>query len=958
MVKQVNAQVTFQENCEYQSSSVHRIIEIEPQSVEIDITITNTNINHHNDINHDNIKENDIYYYDDILEIRAFVYQQSGNTKKTIKTGRIEFYYQPEDSVNRKLINDDVNSCILTSDGIASVYYRPNKDGQFIAKYIDEKEWYATTEQQINVRLKPIPVEINFTKKPPYLTSLEDSVELEVEVSKKYPNPTDGPLNYGVVTFLHYVEHYDMNNPNKRVERVIGNPALVKDGIAKIKYIPIQEYSDLEDIDLIDGTEYIRAVYNYDNDLYYNTENNQYNYEHIDYELEPKTNKWQYYGSANVYTNIAIYKPNSVVIGINNAPTDENGIYHFRINTNIELTATLYTDDGELLLDNDDPKSLTFHIIGTYPSLKNKPYLINSGENSDDYFIYNTYELDTDFDTYENGCFKKTITIPRIGNYTICASTNGQIINGEVKIYPSHQTLDNDDVITITDENDEEHLKYDTDEIRTDTYIDRLDISNMLYIKSDYPELLYTTTISCDENRVLTGTNIKDLVHGNITNLATTYKKNYLNNQKCYFYSPTNDTTYEGVLTYNSSNDTLTASAVDDIIFETAGDYVLYMYIPPGYYRNGTYVAFMGYIPSQSLIIAVRDTIEINITHRYINDTLYGIVDYDVYTQNTHIDYNVEGHVVLLKGNTVVKTDIYNFTRTTNQFTGRFDNLTAGDYTISVRLSDGTVQKNVNISINKDVLEQEIESTSKIIRANPTSTINLMLHSENNNMDLINMSKVQLYLQSTNTDYNINNATLIPSANITVQERDKEHIKLTISPQIYTDGEWYIGAVYTGDSNFVRTECIPDTFSTVKIQPKIVIENTTFNAIQIRLDNNINNICVIGKIVYMQGNRPLQQYGTTCFITNEQGVCDITNVPTECNNIQITINSQDGELIDIINAVNSYQLIQTSYENVFHMESGIAIATNKIKQQYIDSGRTTLFALYDNIAQQFVRNIL
>ena len=182
MVKQVNAQVTFQENCEYQSSSVHRIIEIEPQSVEIDITIINTNINHHNDINHDNIKENDIYYYDDILEIRAFVYQQSGNTKKTIKTGRIEFYYQPEDSVNRKLINDDVNSCILTSDGIASVYYRPNKDGQFIAKYIDEKEWYATTEQQINVRLKPIPVEINFTKKPPYLTSLEDSVELEVKI--------------------------------------------------------------------------------------------------------------------------------------------------------------------------------------------------------------------------------------------------------------------------------------------------------------------------------------------------------------------------------------------------------------------------------------------------------------------------------------------------------------------------------------------------------------------------------------------------------------------------------------------------------------------------------------------------------------------------------------------------------------------------------------------------------
>lgn len=958
MVKKVNAQVTLEENCEYQSSTVNRIIEIEPQTVDIDITIINTNINHHYDINHDNIEDNDIYYYDDILEVRAFVHQKSENNTKIIQTGRVEFYFQPKDSANRKLINDDVNSCTLTQDGLASALYRPNKDGQFIAKYIDDKEWYATTEKQINVTLKPIPVEIEFTKKPPYLTDLKDSVELEVEVSKRYPNPTDGPLNYGVVTFLHYVEHFDVENPHKRVERVIGNPVLVENGIAKIKYIPVQEYSDMEEIELVEGTEYIRAVYNYDNDIYYDAENNTYNYEAINYELEPKTNKWQYYSSANVYTNIRIYKPNSVLIGIENKSTDTDGMYHFTANTDITLTATLYTDDEELILDDDDPKSLTFHIIGTYPTLR-APYLVNSGENSDDYFIYNKYELDTDFDTYQNGCFKKTIKLPRIGDYTICASTNGQIINGEVKLYPSNQTLDSDDIITITDDNGEEHLKYDTDEVRTDTYIDRLDISNMLYIKSESPDILYTATISCDNDTTLIRANIKNTIHGDISNLATTYKKNYLNNQKCYFYSPTNNMSYEGILTYNTDNDTLTASVTDDIIFETVGDYVMYLYVPPGYYKNGTYVTFIGYIPSQPIIIKARDTPDISLDYQYVNRIMYGIVDYNVYTPNMAVDYTTEANIILLKNNTTLQTDNYVFTRTNNQFSGRFDNLTAGDYIISIRLKDGTVHKNINFIIEKDRVRQEIESTSTVIRANPMSTINLFLYSENNNMNLFDLNQMNIYLQSTDDNYSVNNATRISPQNITIQERNQEYIKLTVAPRIYTDGEWYIGATYIGDSNFEHIECEPSIFSTMKITPKITIDNISIDSIQLKLDNNINNVCVIGEIVYMQGNRPLTQYGTDVFITNEQGVCSITNIPNECNNIQFRIDPEDTQLKTFFlrQPAQIMAALQASYTHCFTAETA-SISISKIKQQFEQTQRTSLFPLYDSTTQQIVRNIL
>ncbi len=931
MVKEVNAEVTFQENCEYESSSANKIIYIEPQNVQIEVTITNKSESHNDNIN----------YYDDILEVKGYVYQpQSNGGRKTIKTGRIEFYYQSDDSNTQKLINIDENSCILAKDGTAGVIYRPEKSGQFILKYIDDKGWYNTATASKIFKLNPIPIKISFIKKPPYITHLHDSIELQVKVEKKYPRDANDVLNYGVVTFLHYLEHFDMNQPNKRVERVIGNPAIVRDGIATIKYIPIQEYDDIEVTQLIDNIEYIRAVYNYDNDLYYQSENDTYNYETYYYEQELQTDKWQYYSSANVYTNIAIYKPNSVVLGIKNKSLDNDKIYHYSEDDSITIQASLYDDDGNMIvLKADDPKTLTFHVIGTYTTFNN-----NLIENYDeDNFTYHSYELDTDFDDYiietvnnqTIGYFQKTLPKLKPGEYTVQASTNGQIINGVVKIY-----RDNTPVEVIEDG---EHIKNDTVSIRTDKYLDNIDISNVLYIESEYKPININSNITMSNNTVQTHSNIT--IEGTL-NIDNQYK-DMLNGKKCYFFDVKNDTKYEGVI--NKVNNVLKLRMVDNISFNIANDYPLYAYIPAGYYTDNTNYIFIDNNKSNTIIVQARDTISLKLTHSYQSNTVYGNVKYTLSCPNMFLN-NATVDLTIEKGNSTIQSATYYFTQKNTEFHGNFSSLVSGAYTIygNIRDTNNRIEL-ATINIEKDSITQSLQDSSKIINANPNGTVELNVSSvNNNNLNLLNLSKLKAYIQNANKTYNI---SLAQQINYTVKERTQSNIKLLIPSTTYLPAEWNVGVTYEGDDNFIEVISTPSKFKTVLVEPKITIEHNRIDSLTLILDNNINNVSVIGRVKFLQNNTELSE---NIFITDKQGACTINDIPSTCNNIQFIIDPYDEEIIDIIESDSFAQLLKYEY-NVYEMRND---SIYEISNQYIASNKVCLFAIYDAIDTTITRNII
>ena len=961
MTKEVNTHIKFNENCEYQSSSTDIIINVEPQPVNIEITTTNLNTAHTNKGDYNN-------YYDDIIEVKAHVYQQIDSDRRDIQTGRINFYYKAETSNKKKLLNDNTNSCILTTQGEASIQFKPNQSGTIIAQYIDDKEWYKTTEISDVIVLHPIPVIINFTKKPPYLTDLKNSIELEVEVKKKYPNNENDVINYGVVTFLHYIEHADMNQANKRVEYVIGNPAIVNNGVAKIKYIPVQEYDDLEPTTLIDGTEYIRAVYDYNNDLYFSEENAVYGYETI----EPNRNigHWQYFESANVYTNIEIFKPNSVTIGIRNKSIHVDGRYHYEENNNIVIEAELFDDKGEnIVLKQDSVKHLTFHVIGSYITLS-KNYLINY-DSSDD-IVYNSYAKDFSFDSYEyrtdennkqHGYFIKTISGLKPGNYTIQASTHGQIVNGEILLYDSDEPL----IVIEKEIDDEIHQQYDTTEIRNDIYLDSIDISNTLYINSTFKEIDYSIVTRCKKDTIKTQELANNYIESEVT-IDNNYKE-ILNNQRCHFFSPETGDTYIGILTF--TNGKLIGKPADEIRFNS-GDYSLYMYIPGGYYTDGTNnifiktdrklkeenaiinnqnITYMWYAPNTPANIRVRSDIILNLDYNFISDTTLGSINYTISSDDIHQDQTADVEVILTKNNSIITTHSYILTADINQYENVIDNLQAGDYILTASAAS-SVSK--TFTIKSTMLSQELQTDSKIIRATPNGVVNLVISSSSANLTNLDLNKLHVYACKNVNEFNMNTAV---EHSYTTKYVKNDSIYLTIQAGTYVPTKLLFAAYYEGDSNIQEMLCEPEECNTTLISSIIRPLNYTNTTATFVIEPTTRNIVIIGRVKYYNDAILLEE---RFFITSNTLNIFLQNIPTTCNNIEFIINPYDNDIIQHI--INESLPLNTErplyiFEETDSTPTNISRAILYIKQQYIDSSNQCLFPLFDQQSQKFSRNI-
>lgn len=858
----ITTDVTFQENCEYQSSNAIKELPIPRQYVQITLNISNVTadlpenytIRHQNNYMINNQPKN---YYTDILQCTATVTLPKTNPNEIgvpIQAGRIEFYYQPENSSVRKLLNKPTSTsqtCLLNQQGKAAIKIQPKTSGTIIAVYVDDNDNYIQeNEATENIELYRMPVTINFTDVPPYIAHVEDEVTLEVEVK----DINQQPLNYGLVTFMHYIiKQEDINNPNKRVETMIGNPILVQDGKAKISYIPVQtdnynfdngidepydlESESLQAYDVERYIENIRAVYNYDSDDYYGLQ-------------------WKYYSQKATWTSIAIARRNSLTIGIDNADLDINLAYNVFESETSDVVVKGFLHDknnNNINLNNNDEENIIYHIKGTHSHPLSMPQY-----NTLQSYHYTDYQIDiTDIQHItQNGTTAYAIRLPHLlpGTYTI--------------------TADTEDIEFAHNPNNKEHI--DSDDIHNDIYLEKIDNSNELLLTVHYDDSL--CDINFDSTSILVNQDFN--ITGTI-NVTDNQLKDLLNNQTCRFYINELQKQYNG--TIKLRDNTLHIES-DTINIKTSGAYTISVTIPNGVYstnyNDNTYhnenIDF--YIPLQNhttnIIVNEHINVELNATFKNGNNapcqTGYSIIGHDI-TNEVHLSlaYKLKysnDEPTIINSNIILTKD-YN-----SNYGDIPELLNGGEYQLIASTPHQTFTS--DFTIQAATLQQNIANNQVEMGLNKTIGIYLTNNSDITDIDI---SKISIYTQKANTTYDKNQAhqVNIQSYNFI----NAQTLYITAFTYTYDIGEYWISVSYAGDENFTRIDCPPDKFSTYLHTPKAEI--TRFNnsyTIDIFYYNNNGDKqrtqqVLLLPIVFMNNNQVIKD--NCLLITNEYGGVDL-----------------------------------------------------------------------------------
>jgi hypothetical protein len=268
--------------------------------------------------------------YNDYIIITGKVIDNSG---ENVKYGKVQFYNNNQPIGEPQLLN---------SDGIVSLKYYPKIKGILSASYIGNKYFNESFSNNRLYNMKNINTDIDLlinNKTPqelqtsPLYIDKRTNIKLKATVKQEQTSiikDTDANtgkeidieqnnlsvLNKGTVTFLSYST---LDGEGK----IIGQPITVNDdGIAELEYSPIQLYDDPQ------TTEYIGAIYNYNN-------------------------KFKYYNSSYSFGNITIVKDAQPYISVN--PLYNYGDELIKLNFDIrDSTLKTITDTGVLKIYVDN----------------------------------------------------------------------------------------------------------------------------------------------------------------------------------------------------------------------------------------------------------------------------------------------------------------------------------------------------------------------------------------------------------------------------------------------------------------------------------------------------------------------------------------------------------------------------------------------------------------------------
>lgn len=806
--------VTFKENCEYEQSSITKTLSIPQQEVVTDLTLTNitANLEKNYDKRHETIyMTNNLpnNYYTDILRFTASVHMPN-KIDAPIQAGRIEFYWQAENSSVRQLLNkptSESKTCLLNKQGQTAIDIQPKTSGTLYAQYIDDNDNYIANEVIYEIIMQDMPVTIEFSKVPPYIAHVNDEIEIEAIVK----DINGDYLDYGLVTFLHYtIKDSDIDNPDKRIETPIGNPCIVKNGKATIKYIPVQTDDDTEPESLNEYeteryVEYIRAVYNYDSKGYYNKQ-------------------WKYYKTKSTWTCIAIAKRNSLTIGVKNGngQLDVNLEYTYLESQteSIKIYGYLHDKNNKNINLNDlTGINLRYYIKGTHAHPTTSP--IYNEKQAFTYLEYYNEITDIEIIKESNDITAYAITLPHLipGTYTITA------VSDDVQ----HT------ISSTTDTSNVEYVNKGEQGISNDIYYEKIDDSNELLLNIEYDDIEYNIQV----NNTQIKTNQIFTITGQI--YIDNSIKSLLHNKEFYIYIPALQKSYKGIIFL--SNNQLTFKS-ENININMSGVYDAQISIPSGifstnYLKENSHDKNIDFYIKHKIAtctIIVTEDVDIDLEIIFINNNNYAPckVGYNITGKDITKETYVELSYKLKNSNnepTIINNSIY-LTKNNNTNSGQISELlNGGTYELIARA--GNQDFITEFTITGDSLQQKIDTNTGAIEAGIYKTLGFYVWA-NTDITNIDINKISVYTQK-NMDIDGSNAAPYEKnkANkCAIQSYkfiDKNTLYLSIYSRTYSAGTYYLNTTYEGDSILKPSDCGVTTFIAELNKPYIDIEKTTID---------------------------------------------------------------------------------------------------------------------------------
>lgn len=892
-----DATIKYQENCNYNASIKQDIIEVPLLKTDATLNVIN---------NSDAEKP---LYYNDEIKCTATITHQG----QTIQFGTVNFFYLYQDDYLQEWHQINDKPLKLSEDGTVSIVFMPHKDVQFKIEYFGEPYYQDCSNISGVYPLEEIPTKVIFDlpdkEYSTHFVNPKDTVKMTVSV---YNAVSNTPINYGVVTFLHYFTH-NIDNAYDGVEKVIGNPAFVKDGKATITYSPMQlrtieaydtdnesseKYSEW---DIFKNIELISAVYNYDNNAY--------------------GEKWHYYKMHQDYTTISVLKPDTINIDIQKEKDGERVPLHIdRVNAgNINKTEELFTiADNESFILSAQIISDKGESIGTQG---NKVIFIIA----DDDVIVN--EIDAEYNENTNQ-FEVIVDKLLAGSYRIYAQI------------PEHEKYNAEDITLIKRE---EKIITDTDgmeivtetvtEITTDNNQNKL--QNIRYLQSTQSEDIYLEVepaeIHCELN--LSAESLVYTIDAapydrtNITLSANIDDPFLLHNKKCYFLI--NNQKYNGTIQY--INNTLIGHPDPDknINMSEVNDYVVRAYIPNGVYtyNDGT-IEISKTLPtvySNTIVIKARKEMNIEMNNFTIQNKYPGSVKFylkanNLYTDILDIRLSLNGQQIeplyQLSANKIERITIDNIdVGTNNQITAMVIN---EDISIPAITSQ-------QFNIEKNTLKSSLYN-NQIIAAKQ-QTIPIGLYTENNtNINEIDINKLSITITDPSNE-EFNNITNI-MIDDTMSNPELLYLLITLNDLKHIEGDWKLSTQYQEDEHYIMTADNFFIFNTYNSTPiyllRFDVENNLISQITYNgtynNDNQVLNLTLIftddNETVIATIEKETDEHGN--FIVNDNDFVSINDWNTWTNMTIIYDEEQNTEVI-------GYK----SYEETFNRRT-IRVETNVI----------------------------
>ncbi len=574
-----NVDFNFLENCNYNASAITKDINMPLQKPTVTVQQIGTE-----------------KYYGDTLTFEAHIAYES----QTITYGVVNFYYINSDDY--QTVRHQINTEPIDVDqrGNACISFIPYRSCKVIAEY-DGNPYFDVAEGNEEIILYPIPTEIKFKNSPTYFVNPEDSIKLDVIVNDIRNPETPIPIDYGLVTFMHY-DVFDINNPRDGQEHVIGNPTYLIDGKSSINYSPVQKPWESDNIYNI---ELIRAVYNYQNNLY-----------GVDWR--------KYYHMDSTYVAIALLKPNN--ININIIKMDNDGDHE------------MIVEEGVFVGTNEDNIVLTFTI---------------TDDNNDEI----CFEEDAKLRVYIQGYDNDNEIIPRYAQYSVdrqrfeCPINNlqsGTYYAYGVAIDNNNKYLGDNNLVIITDE--------EGNEPQNITNVDGKNIKNKIYLQSSESQHIYFQIKAEEKAYEIAFTNEEEYVilerqqPLSITARLTAPNdpdfNNIIRGETCYFNCATLNQTYSSIIQEDNDGLYATFNIIEEIDnnghteyqyniplnLENSHDYIFYAYI------NTTIKDLKKYAMhySEPLIIKVRHNPKLILSVVPINSTYPGKIKYTLIGENIY----------------------------------------------------------------------------------------------------------------------------------------------------------------------------------------------------------------------------------------------------------------------------------------------------------------------------------